>query len=37
MFRELAKAVALILTIMSIYALLGSVFSCPEAPGSTGF
>lgn len=29
MFRELAKAVALILTIVSIYALLGSVFFVP--------
>ena len=32
MFRELAKAVALILTIMSIYALLGSVFFVPGSP-----
>jgi hypothetical protein len=31
-FRELAKVVALILTIMSIYALLGSVFFVPGSP-----
>jgi hypothetical protein len=31
-FRELAKAVALILTIISIYALLGSVFFVPGSP-----
>ncbi len=32
MFRELAKAVALILTIVSIYALLGSAFFAPGSP-----
>ncbi len=32
MFRELAKAVALILTIISIYALLCSVFFVPGSP-----
>jgi hypothetical protein len=30
--RELAKAVALILTILSIYALLGSAFFTPASP-----
>lgn len=32
MFRELAKVVALILTILSIYALLVSVFFVPGSP-----
>ncbi|AXC15331.1 hypothetical protein ACPOL_6087 [Acidisarcina polymorpha] len=32
MFRELAKAVALILSIVSIYALLGSAFFVPGSP-----
>jgi hypothetical protein len=31
-FRELAKAVALILSIVSIYALLGSAFFAPGSP-----
>jgi hypothetical protein len=31
-FRELAKAVALILTIVSLYALLGSAFFAPGSP-----
>jgi hypothetical protein len=31
-FRELAKAVALILSIVSIYALLGSAFFVPGSP-----
>lgn len=35
MFRELAKAVALILSIASIYALLGSAFFTPGSPWQT--
>jgi hypothetical protein len=34
-FRELAKAVALILSIISLYALLGSAFFIPGVPWQT--